>query len=92
MINCEQCGKKFNNAYKNSRWCKISCSRECGRKLRKKEYVRINRENRQKLRADGRCIICKKKVKPIIVINQLSLKTYNTNPLAYSIWYNVRRV
>ena len=71
IIRCENCRKLFNNYYLNpGKFRKLSCSVECHRELRRKNYVKLHREKRQKLRSENRCIICGKKVKPIIVYHQ----------------------
>jgi len=74
IIKCENCGKSFNNYYKKTRWRKIACSRECARILRRKFQVLKNKERRHKLREEHRCIICGRKVKPIIVYPQYCFK------------------
>ena len=74
IVECEVCGKKFDNYYKRGRFVEKACSRSCVRKLRLKEYIKINREKRHKLRAEHKCIICAKEIKPIIVYHQFCPK------------------
>ena len=45
-------------------------TKECLRRQREIKQNISRREQRKKLRAEHRCIICKKKVKPVIVYHQ----------------------
>ncbi len=79
LVNCLKCGKIFDNAYRKTKWTKLCCSRICARDARIKSYIVANREERHRLRAEGRCIICKEKVTPIVVIHQLCSKHKEKN-------------
>ena len=74
IVNCENCGKPFNNAYKTQRWTKIGCSRKCQRILCDKKNFLKAKERRHRLRAEHKCIVCGIKVKPKIVYHQFCSK------------------
>lgn len=75
IVTCKECGNAFNNYYSSkARWRKLTCSKECARKLRRRYQVLKNKERRHKLRAEHKCIICAEKIKPVIIYHQFCPK------------------
>ena len=75
IVKCENCGKIFDNYYLlKTRWREFNCTTKCARESRRKYQVLKNKERRHRLRKEHRCIICAKKIKPIIVYHQFCLE------------------
>jgi len=75
IVTCRNCGRSFDNYYRvKSKWREFNCSRECAKIQRKKHQFLKNKERRHKLRKEHKCIICKEKIKPVIIYNQFCPK------------------
>lgn len=79
IVKCEECGSSFNNAYRNSKWSKIGCTKKCYRELRRRAYIKTSTEKRQERRRSNECIVCGDEVKPIITYHQCCDKHHKQN-------------
>ena len=79
IVNCEECGKRFDNDYRTRKWSKLGCSRLCARALREKRNVIVAKQRRQKRREEHKCIYCGDDVKTKITYHQCCEKHHKQN-------------